>query len=186
MFCALVLGLACFDCGSSDTGTTGGNNPPGSSGSNGSSGSSGGSETEDDGGSSGSDGPSDTPTLAAIQSTIFASSCSGNMCHGSGARGGLKLTDKATSCANLVGVDVEDSASVPGCSTGGASAAGMKRVTAGDPSASFLYLKLTATSNCVSVDGTTAGERMPKGDDPLSAAQIRMIEQWIKAGASCD
>ena len=98
----------------------------------------------------------------------------------------MKLTNAATSCANLVDVDAEDSMTNPECPTGGASEAKMKRVVPGDPSASFLYLKLIGDSECVSVGGKSAGERMPKGDAPLSAAQIATIEKWIKAGASCD
>ena len=187
MIWALVLGVACIHCSSSDTGTTngGGNNTPGSSGTSGGDGSSGGSETPDD--EEGTPDASDNaPSLASIQTSIFSASCSGNMCHGSGARGGLKLTDKATSCANLVDVAAEDSMQNAECPTGGASTAGMKRVVPGDPAASFLYLKLLGSSECISVEGKSAGERMPKGAPALSAAKIATIEQWIKAGASCD
>ncbi len=179
----VVLGSAWFGCGGSDTGTTnpGGTSTSSSSGTSGDDGSSGSS------GTSGSSGASaDAPTLASIQSSIFAKSCAGNTCHGAGARGGLKLTDAATSCKNLVDVAAEDSMTNPGCATGGAKAAGMKRVVPGDPSASFLYLKLVSEKECLSVGGKSAGERMPRDAAALSAAKIATIEQWIKAGASCD
>ena len=175
----LILGVACFGCGGS--GTTSSSN--GGAGTPSSSGTPSDSETPDE---TPDETSTEAPTLASIQSSIFAKSCGGNLCHGAGGRGGLKLTNTATSCANLVDVAVEDSAQTPECPTGGAAAAGMKRVVPGDPSASFLYLKLLGDAECVSVGGKTAGERMPKGDPPLSAAQIATVERWIKAGASCD
>jgi hypothetical protein len=180
MALTLALGAACLDCGGSDDPTTGGT----SSGSTSSSGSSGTSSSGSSGTSSSSGSTGDAPTLATIQSKIFAGSCVGNMCHGAVGRGGLKLTDTATSCANLVDVAADDSTASNTCGTGGAK--GMKRVVAGEPSASFLYLKVAGSDDCVSVNGTGAGERMPKDRSQLSAAQVTMIQQWIAAGASCE
>ncbi len=165
--------------GCSET-TTPTNPGTGGSSSSSSSSSSGATEEQPDAGTS-----SEGTALDKVQA-VFATSCAGSTCHGTGGRGGLKLTDKATSCKSLVGVDVVDSAPVPTCTTGGAAAGKMKRVVAGDPQASFLYLKLLGDQECISVGGKPAGFRMPKEEEPLSAAEIALVEGWIKAGASCD
>ncbi len=50
-------------------------------------------------------------------------------------------------------------------------------ITPGQPARSKLYQLLTAKD---------ADDRMPQKDDPLPAAQIRLIERWILEGAKCD
>jgi hypothetical protein len=48
------------------------------------------------------------------------------------------------------------------------------RVVPQDPATSGLVDKLT---------GSSCGTRMPEGDPPLSAAELVMIESWIRRGA---
>ena len=55
------------------------------------------------------------------------------------------------------------------------SAANMPWVTSGDPSSSYMYLK---------IQGTAAyGSQMPKNGTPLSTSDQALIEQWIVEGA---
>lgn len=63
---------------------------------------------------------------------------------------------------------------------------GLKRVTPGDETKSFLYLKLSAPSECVTVGSTQAGERMPKDRPTVSAALVAQVKQWIASGRSCN
>jgi hypothetical protein len=65
-------------------------------------------------------------------------------------------------------------------------AAGLKRVVAGDETKSFLYLKLSAPSECVTVGSSQAGERMPKDRGVVSASALSAVRAWIAAGASCN
>lgn len=89
---------------------------------------------------------------------IFTASCG---CHGGGQpASGLALNDGAAYAA-LVGVD-------------SAQQAGVKRVQAGAPEASYLIDKLEVDP--------PVGERMPVGG-ALSDAQISVITAWIAAGA---
>ena len=114
------------------------------------------------------------PTRAAatfardIQTKIIDSTCSTPSCHGDGsASGSLDLSDGAA-YANLVGVPPANEA---------ARAAGLLRVSPGDPEHSYLLSKL---------EGTLApgqGARMPLIGPPLPAALIDTIRRWIAAGA---
>lgn len=88
---------------------------------------------------------------------IFNANCVG--CHGGS--GGLYLTADQ-SYSNLVNVQAQ-----AGCTT-------EKRVQPGDASVSVLYKR---------VGGTVCGERMPRGGNPLSAADIQKIADWINQGA---
>jgi hypothetical protein len=51
-------------------------------------------------------------------------------------------------------------------------------VTPGNPTNSYLVTKLTGNG--------VAGERMPKGTDPLSDAELEVIRKWISYGAADD
>ena len=141
-------------------------------------------------GASGSGGASasGTATLSSLQTSLFGPSCATASCHDATThQAGLALNNAATSCSQLVGVAVtEGSPTGPECRQGGALAAGMKRVVAGDQSKSFLYLKLTAPAECVTVGGMQAGERMPKDRPVVSAALVAAVGKWITGGASCD
>lgn len=102
-------------------------------------------------------------TLAEIQSTIFTPKCAIATCHD--AQTGIEslvLADGA-SHANLVGVaSIETS---------------MPRVTAGDPSMSFLYVKVAGQPPL------GQGSRMPLTGGPLSTLEIEKIRSWILGGA---
>ena len=55
------------------------------------------------------------------------------------------------------------------------SPSGMPLVSAGEPGASYLYLKVFLAT-------PPSGDRMP-ADAPLSACQLSAIRRWIEAGA---
>jgi len=114
--------------------------------------------------------PTMTPTLSMfgeIQTTIFNTSCVDSFCHDvAGMSGGLVLVE-GQSYANLVGVAPMNDAALQ---------AGMLRVDPGNPSNSFLVLKLGNPAK-------QFGDRMPFGKLPLTAAQKQLITDWITAGA---
>ncbi len=104
-----------------------------------------------------------TPTLSMIQTQIFDPSCSG--CHtdvGRTPAAGLNLKS-GSAFANLVGVASSNS---PGAT----------RVIAGNANGSYIVQKLEGAAGIV-------GERMPRSNAPLSEAQIKMVRDWITAGA---
>jgi len=116
-------------------------------------------------GSTGSDSDSDSSTgdgVLDFDSDIWPifQACS---CHLGGA-GGLTLTE-ADAYANIVGVP---SAVVPG----------LNLIEPDEPENSYLLHKLLDTQGEVGGGGTL----MPPGD-PLSAAELDLIEEWILAGA---
>lgn len=104
------------------------------------------------------------PTLAMIQTQIFDPACAS--CHTDNGRtpaGGTNLRAGASFGA-LVNIP----------STG---LAGATRVIPGNPSGSYLVQKLEGASNIV-------GLRMPRTGPPyLTDAQVKMIRDWIQAGA---
>ena len=107
--------------------------------------------------------PPDKPaTLSGIRDDIFQVSCSATVCHGgAGAADGLELIEKPFE--NLVDVD---SVEVPG----------KKRVVAGDPDNSLLFLVLKGNVGTL--------EQMPKGlPDGLPDDEITRIKTWIADGA---
>lgn len=108
--------------------------------------------------------PSTAPTLTMIQSQIFDTGCAS--CHtdvGRTPAGGTNLK-AGSSFAALVNV----------ASTG---LAGATRVIPGNPNGSYLVQKLEGAAGIV-------GLRMPRSGPPfLSEAQVRMIRDWIAAGA---
>lgn len=125
-------------------------------------GSSGGSASDPTMGSSG--GPVDA-TFGAVQA-IFDAKCS---CHiappNPVANGGMELT-AGVAYANIVGVKSSEATTT-------------NRIEPGDPSASYLYLKLTMAFN--TVPGGVP-DPMPLGP-PLPAGELATIEQWILDGA---
>ena len=103
----------------------------------------------------------------AIQTEIFNQNCLSAGCHnGVNQAGGLNLTAGA-SYDNLVGVLSQNSV---------AAAQGLLRVEPFEPDSSFLIIKLTDP-------GDGEGTRMPQGANPLPAADIQMIRDWIADGA---
>ena len=104
------------------------------------------------------------PTLAQIQTQIFDPGCIS--CHtdvGRTPSGGMNLK-AGTAFSSLVGVS-------------SSRLAGAVRVIAGNASGSYLVQKLEGTAGI-------AGSRMPLNGPPyLSDAQVKMIKDWITAGA---
>jgi hypothetical protein len=114
---------------------------------------------------SGSSGSGSSGTVTAdfesIQENVFTPICS--PCHsGASAPQGLML-DAAHSYNLLVGVPSNE---VPT----------LDRVKAGDPTDSYIIVKLTNGAGIV-------GNQMPLGEKPLPAATIAAISQWITNGA---
>jgi len=103
------------------------------------------------------------PTFTTIQETIFNVRCI--KCHsGAGAPQGLQL-DAANSYNKLVSAT---SSEVPT----------LKRVNPGDPTNSYLVIKIIPT------DSRRIGDRMPRDGPPyLTDAEIQLVKDWITAGA---
>lgn len=109
-------------------------------------------------------GASFGPNFSEIQAGLFTPTCASSNCHGGGnPAAGLNL-EAASSYANLVGIaSTQD--------------AGLQRVNAGDPNASYLIQKLEGSAATGSVMPPSGG--IPQPD-------IDMIRQWISAGAVDD
>lgn len=105
-------------------------------------------------------------TLSSIQTNIFTPTCATSGCHSaSSATNGLSLA-AGDSFTNLVGIPSQEVATV-------------NRVTAGNPSQSYLVNKLEGTQT--SVGGS--GAQMPRNGSPLGSAEIQAIKDWITNGA---
>jgi hypothetical protein len=105
------------------------------------------------------------PTLSSIQTNVFTPRCAG--CHtgvGAALPGALNLTSAPASHAALVGIA---SLEVPT----------LQRVTAGNPSDSYLIRKLEGGPAIVA-------NRMPLGGPFLDQTTINAIRQWIATGAA--
>jgi len=106
-------------------------------------------------------------TLAKIQTNIFSTTCTDAACHSSLVQAGNLVLEAGQSYAQLVNVPAFNFA---------AQQAGLVRVKPGDPSNSFLIVKLTGPP-------PVEGSAMPLGKAPLTAVQIQAIRDWITAGA---
>lgn len=106
-------------------------------------------------------------SFAAVQE-IFTSSCNCHQTPPNPGNGMLELTP-GNAHANLVGVKSSQ-------------ATGTNRVEPGDPSTSYLWLKLTG--DYLTVTGGT-GDPMPLGGS-LTPEQMTTIEEWILAGAPAE
>src|SRR5580704_16033490 len=114
---------------------------------------------------SGADGGSDTVAFAQIQQ-IFSDNCV--LCHAAGAP--LDLT-VGEAWDDLVG-----QAAPPPDSCGGT------LVVPGDPTDSYLYVKLASPTPCY-------GAQMPLGEffsEPLPSCVVAMVGRWIEEGAPPD
>jgi hypothetical protein len=104
--------------------------------------------------------------FADIYTGILMSSCAS--CHQVGGPfQALDLSSQAAAYTNLVGKDA---------STAGLCGGKGKYVVPGDCENSILYQKLQPSPKC--------GTQMPMGGNPLSAAAIKSVCDWIKAGAN--
>jgi hypothetical protein len=122
----------------------------------------------------GGSGGSSTATFSDIYPMLFPATTDPrcNVCHSmpasNASNGSLSMgMDQASAYAALVG---KTSKSIM--------CMGMPLVVPNQPQASLFLAKLSATPPC--------GGRMPNGSKPLSDAQIRMIHDWIAAGAKDD
>jgi hypothetical protein len=104
--------------------------------------------------------PVSTPSYANDIQAIWTAKCIS--CHGASNPDGQLTLVAGSSHAALVGQPMFRS-----CSD-------TVRVVPQDPATSGLVDKLT---------GSSCGTRMPEGDPPLSAAELVMIESWIRRGA---
>jgi hypothetical protein len=105
--------------------------------------------------------PVSTPSYANDIQAIWDAKCTVSCHKGASPEGQLSLV-AGSSFAALVGPNM-----VASCSD-------TERVESGSPATSGLIDKLT---------GNSCGTRMPEGDPPLSAAELVMIESWIRRGA---
>jgi hypothetical protein len=114
--------------------------------------------------------PTVTPTLSQfglIQTTIFNTTCIDSFCHDLQGMSGNLVLIEGQSYANLVGVVPQNVNAMQN---------GLLRVDPGNPTNSFLLVKVTNPT-------LLQGNRMPLAKPPLSAAQIKLINDWIAAGA---
>ena len=99
---------------------------------------------------------------ATVYPIIAAAGCGNTNCHGgSDPAQGMNLSNPASAQAALVGVPANE------CDN-------RLRVAPGSADDSYLINKLTGVGLC-------AGERMPRGGAPLSAAQIETFRAWINS-----
>ncbi|MEL6822629.1 MAG: hypothetical protein AAFP70_12775 [Calditrichota bacterium] len=96
-------------------------------------------------------------TLSSIQTNVFDRSCALSGCHNGDERPNLS---SGQSFASLVNVG---------------SSEGFEQVDPGNPSESYLFLKL--------IDTDIEGSRMPLGENPLSQEITDSIKVWIENGA---
>ena len=152
------------------TGSTGGamGSTGGAMGSTGgSSGADAGSKADSGGGGAAGDaggggGGADMTAFTALYTTVIKPKC-GPGCHITGNNGMLMMPNAMAAFTNLVNKP-------SGCT-------GIMRVTPGDPTKSVLSLIIKPGG----VMGCTARpNQMPKGKAPLTAAEITMIDAWIK------
>lgn len=106
-----------------------------------------------------------TATFARIQSEIFTPTCAQLGCHDPLGQQQQQVLSAGRAYASIVN---KPSVEMPS----------LMRILPGDPSNSYLYRKITGI-------GIT-GDRMPQGRPPLTAAQIKLIRDWILRGAPND
>lgn len=105
-------------------------------------------------------------TLTEIQDTIFTPRCAFDGCHaGPLPQQGMDLSP-GVARGSIVGVP-------------SAELTMLDRVEPGDPTNSYLWMKLAG-------DARIVGERMPFGGPYLSDEEIERVRSWIAAGAPDD
>lgn len=105
-------------------------------------------------------------TFSQVQSQIFTASCAFSGCHGgSSPAQGLNLSAGSAYSA-IVNVPSNERPT-------------LDRIEPNDPAASYLYLKVIG-------DPSIVGSQMPLGGQPLSAALIDLLRDWIERGAPND
>jgi hypothetical protein len=105
-------------------------------------------------------------TFSEVQSQIFTASCAFSGCHGgSSPAQGLNLS-AGSAYSNIVNVPSNERPT-------------LDRIEPNDPAASYLYLKVIG-------DPSIVGSQMPLGGQPLSAALVDLLRDWIERGAPND
>jgi hypothetical protein len=104
-------------------------------------------------------------TFTRVQNEIFTPTCAQLGCHDPLGQQQQQVLSAGRAYASIVN---KPSVEIPS----------LMRILPGDPSHSYLYRKVTGT-------GIT-GDRMPQGRPPLTAAQIKLIRDWILRGAPND
>lgn len=114
----------------------------------------------------GETGDAPASLFAQVQYDVFLTTCAGTGCHDSATRAGeLDLTEEAA----------YDALREKPCYNEAAAAAGLLRVTPGDPQMSLLYLKL--------VEPVSYGGVMPPWGAP-DADTVELVRRWIAEGAN--
>jgi hypothetical protein len=108
---------------------------------------------------------SSLPSFDADIAPVLRMRCAS--CHMTGTEAGNIALGPDDAYENLVGV--------------ASPTTGLVRVTPGKPEASYLLMKLDGTG--LDASGKGKGMRMPLGATPLPEESIRMIRDWIAAGA---
>lgn len=108
------------------------------------------------------------PRLSSLQPLIFTPRCASSACHAGSNGTPLSLVEGATFAA-VVSVPAEQ-------------APDLALVAPGDPSRSYLVLKLRGTHEAAGGYGTS----MPPNGDLLSGEERQAIEDWITVGAADD
>lgn len=109
--------------------------------------------------------PAPAPNLELIYDEIFAVSCSGAGCHTDG--------------GNAANINLDFDAGLRDRLLAPSSVAGVPHITPGDPSLSYLYLKITGEQ----FDVGGGGSRMPLARSPVSDELTATLAAWITAGA---
>lgn len=107
-----------------------------------------------------------------LYAQIFATTCTGAVCHSGAGAGGLSFDDADLSFAALVGTSPDNDA---------AAADGLLRVAPGEPERSFLLTKLTPGAD---LQALGYGAPMPRAGVSRPGTHARQaIRDWIDAGA---
>lgn len=106
-----------------------------------------------------------TATFTRVQNEIFSPTCAQLGCHDTIGRQESQILSRGVAYTNTVHVP---SIEMPQ----------LARVMPGDPANSYLYRKI--------IGAGITGDRMPQALPPLSAAQIKLVRDWIRRGAPND
>jgi hypothetical protein len=113
-----------------------------------------------------------SPTFTNVYDSVLNKKCT--RCHGDTHSTGLAMGTKAAAHTNLVG-KAAGAGGTSACGTAG----GETRVVANNPTGSLLIKKIDHVAG-------VCGSPMPLGDDKMDAASIKLITDWIAAGAPND
>jgi hypothetical protein len=114
-------------------------------------------------------GPGDpidqSATFTRVQNEIFTPTCASIGCHDPLGQQSQMILSSGRAYAQIVN---QASVEMPS----------VARVRPNDPDNSYLYRKITGVN--------ITGERMPLNRGPLTAAEIKLVRDWIRRGAPND